>query len=614
MPLTTEMVLVMMVLTFTIVLFITEVVRVDVAAMLAMVAVGTLGLVPAEELFRGFSSNAVVSIIAVMIIGAGLDSAGVMAKVAHFILKIGGKSERSILPIILGSVATISSFMQNVGTVALFLPVVKKISEQTQIPLSRLLMPMGFCALLGGTLTLVGCSALIILNDLILEANKILPVGSTPMQPFSLFDTTPIGIALVITGITYFLLFGRWVLPKMRIPTLRSMTPVAYFLNTYRKQGEIFEIQVTSYSPFVGKMIADCEQQANQTLIIIALLKGKSLRVSPAADVILEAGDVLAVISQCAVIESVTQQFNLLLKPQIETFYELLVPARSGIVKIVIPPDSQLIGQSLLEARIRKTFGLTILEIIRQGQISRTGLRDWVLESGDTLLVHSTWEDLTALENNKNFVTVNSDYPRIRLPYQDHRPDKMWYALGFFILSLYLMLFTELRLGIALLIGALGMVITNVITIEEGYKRVSWQTVFLLAGLIPVGNAMQATGTATWVAHQLLDLLGTTPTWVMQTMLATLATCLTLVMSNVGTTVLLVPLAVNIAVQTGADPAVFALTVALGTSNSFFLPTHQANALIMGTAGYRVTDYMRAGGIMSLLYLIVLITLLNIVF
>ena len=616
MPLTMDMVLVLVVLVFTITLFITEVVRVDVTAMLAMVAVGTLGLVPAQELFYGFGSNAVISIIAIMIIGAGLDAAGIMTRVAHFILKIGGEKERGILPVVLGSVAVISSFMQNVGTVALFLPVVKKISERTQIPLSRLLMPMGFCALLGGTLTLVGCSALIILNDLILEANKTLPVSVTPMHPFSLFDTTPVGLVLVITGITYFLLLGRWILPKMRIPTLCFMTPVTYFLKMHQAQGDVFEIQMTSYSQLVGKTIAEYEQQTNQTLIIIALLKGKSLRISPAPDVILEAGDILAVISNLNTVKSVTRQFNLIFKPQIETFYELLVPARSGIVKVVIPPDSQLIGQSLLDARMRKTFGLTVLEVTRQeqAQMSHTGLRDWVLESGDTLLVHSTWEDLTALENNKNFVTVNQNYPRIHLPHQHHRPDKMWYALGFFVLTLGLILFSDLRLGIALLIGALGMIITGVITIEESYKRVSWQTVFLLASLIPVGVAVQTTGTAAWVAHHALNLLGTMPAWVLQTLLAILATCLTMVMSNVGTTVLLVPLAVNIAVQTHADPAVFALTVALATSNSFFLPTHQVNALIMGPAGYRVTDYMRAGSIMTLLYLIILIPMLNIIF
>ena len=175
------------------------------------------------------------------------------------------------------------------------------------------------------------------------------------------------------------------------------------------------------------------------------------------------------------------------------------------------------------------------------------------------------------------------------------------------------MIWTDLRLGLALFIGAVGMVISGAISIDEAYKRISWQTVFLLAGLIPLGQAFQETGTAAWVAQHTLHLLGKMPLWVLQTALAVLATLLTQLMSNVGTTVLLVPLAVHIAVQVGANPAVFALTVALGTSNTFLLPTHQVNALVMGPGGYRVADYLRAGGMMTVLFLVVLISMMNLV-
>jgi di/tricarboxylate transporter len=164
------------------------------------------------------------------------------------------------------------------------------------------------------------------------------------------------------------------------------------------------------------------------------------------------------------------------------------------------------------------------------------------------------------------------------------------------------------------LTGALGMVLTGVLSIEEAYQAVSWKTVFLLASLIPLGLAVESSGTAAWIATQTLAALGEVPIWVIQAALATLATFFTLVMSNVGATVLLVPLAVNMALDTGADPAVFALTVAIATSNSFLLPTHQVNALIMGPGGYRVTDYMRAGGIMTVLFLVVALTMLNLVF
>jgi di/tricarboxylate transporter len=171
-----------------------------------------------------------------------------------------------------------------------------------------------------------------------------------------------------------------------------------------------------------------------------------------------------------------------------------------------------------------------------------------------------------------------------------------------------------LRLSVALLTGAMGMVLSKVLSIDEAYQAVSWKTVFLLASLIPLGMAVESSGTAAWIADQTLAVLGGMPTWVIQAAIAVLATFFTLVMSNVGATVLLVPLAVNIAIGAGADPAVFALTVAIATSNSFLIPTHQVNALIMGPGGYRVPDFMKAGGIMTVLFLVVALGMLNLVF
>ncbi|MCH8177604.1 MAG: SLC13 family permease, partial [Proteobacteria bacterium] len=214
-------------LILTIYLFSFEVVSVDEAAISIMVLLGLTsllapvmgleqGLVSTQHLFDGFSSNAVMSIIAVMIIGAGLDKTGIMGKVAVFILKVGGNTERRIIPIISATVGIISSFMQNVGAAALFLPVVSRISARSGLPMSRLLMPMGFTAILGGTVTMVGSSPLILLNDLMLTSNTALPADQQ-MQTWSLFSVTPIGLALVATGIIYFVVAGKYILPS--VPT-----------------------------------------------------------------------------------------------------------------------------------------------------------------------------------------------------------------------------------------------------------------------------------------------------------------------------------------------------------------------------------------------------------
>jgi di/tricarboxylate transporter len=225
-------------------------------------------------------------------------------------------------------------------------------------------------------------------------------------------------------------------------------------------------------------------------------------------------------------------------------------------------------------------------------------------------VVHTAWNCLERIEKDRDFVVVTTEYPRE----EELRPHKLLPAAVFFGIALFMVLFTDIRLSVALLTGAMGMVLAGVLNIEEAYQSVSWKTVFLLASLIPLGLAVETTGTAKWIAEQVLAVVGDMPIWVIQSAIAVLATFFTLVMSNVGATVLLVPLAVNIAIGAGANPAVFALTVALATSNSFLIPTHQVNALIMGPAGYRVADFLRAGGIMTVLFLIILIIMMNLVF
>ncbi|MFB1488564.1 MULTISPECIES: SLC13 family permease [unclassified Thiocapsa] len=612
-------------LLLTIFLFAFEVVTVDVAAISIMVLLGLTGLfapwmgleqglVPVEHLFDGFASNAVISIIAVMIIGAGLDKTGIMSKVAGFIMRIGGKTESRIIPLISGTVGGISSFMQNVGAAALFLPVVSRISARTGLPMSRLLMPMGFCAILGGTITMVGSSPLILLNDLILTSNKALPAGTTPMETFNLFDVTPIGIALLVAGILYFVLAGRFVLPSRGNEMLTGSDTSSYFAETYGLSSfEIREVRLRPDSALVGMSVDDLEQ--TWRIRIIAVEKGDGLRLG--ADGVdrslgIEAGTTLGVLGTEEKLEHFAEENAVDVKPDLELFSEVMSNTKAGVAEIVIPPGSNLIGKTARDVWMRKTYGLSLLAINRGGTqitFNTGGVRNTPLLAGDALVVHTTWADLTRLTKDRNFVVVTTEYP-----HEELRPHKVRVALFFFVITLALVLLTDLRLSVALLTGAVGMVLAGVLSIDEAYEAVSWKTVFLLASLIPLGLAVEASGTAAWIAQQTLSALGDVPIWVVQAALAVLATFFTLVMSNVGATVLLVPLAVNMALGVGANPAVFALTVAIATSNSFLIPTHQVNALLMGPGNYRVVDFMRAGGIMTILFLVVALTMLNLVF
>jgi len=622
--LTTEMIWVLGILAFTIYLFVSEVVRVDVAAVLVMVLLGLTTVIPDNvvpslvdptKLFVGFSSNAVISIIAVMIIGAGLDKTGLMSKFATFIMKVGGSTEGRIIPLISGTVGVISSFMQNVGAAALFLPVVSRISSRTGLPMSRLLMPMGFTAILGGTMTMIGSSPLILLNDLIITSNQSL-AEDQQMRTFELFDVTPIGLALVATGIIYFVIAGRFVLPvNEKTEGTGAGNTLGYFRDTYGLEGDIFELYIPAGHRFAGISVEELESNLEHTVSIIAMKSGSSTRVAPSRDVEIEPGTTIALMGPSSPIRVFADTYELEVSGELSELAEVLTHSRSGISEVVIPPSSSLVGKKLSEVRMRKSYGMNILVVYRGNEAIKNELRDLELQAGDTLVQHSTWDDLAAIAKNHNdFVVVTQDYP-----HEELRPQKVPHATVFFLIALGLILFTDVRLSIALLTGAMGMILTRVLTIDEAYEAVSWKTVFLLASLIPLGAAVETTGTAEWIAKTTLDIVGDVSPFVLQAVIAVLATFFTLVMSNVGATVLLVPLAVNIAIAAqaqgiDANPAVFALTVAIATSNSFLIPTHQVNALIMGPAGYRVKDFMRAGGIMTVLFLIVMMAMLNVVF
>ncbi|HGG05732.1 MAG TPA: SLC13 family permease [Aliiroseovarius sp.] len=613
--LTTEMIVVLGILGFTMFLFVSEIVRVDLAAVLVMVIIGGLSYLPGLEniadinnLFTGFSSNAVISIIAVMIIGAGLDRTGLMNKVAAAILKYGGSTEARIIPIISATVGFISSFMQNVGAAALFLPVVSRISARTSIPLSRLLMPMGFTAILGGTMTMVGSSPMILLNDLLITSNADLP-PEAQMEPFGLFAPLPVGAALIITGILYFVLFGRWVLPKTEKgdEAAAGQSMADYLKGTYGLKADLVEVLVPEGNILVGQTIGDM-MDAHHMYIIGTEHQGMKV-VAPRIDTEIRTPARLAILGRKKVIEEICDIYGLEVLPEMEHFAEDFAPTKAGVAEIVVTPGSAIIGKTAQELQFRRSYGMSLLAIhrgeatmslVEDGEQEATRIVQVPFMAGDTLVVYTPWDQLSRMKRIKDFVVVTADFPE-----EDLRPHKVGWALAFFAVALSLVLFTDVRLSLALLVGAVGMILSRVLSMDEAYRAVGWNTVFLLASLIPLGMAVQDTGTAAWIAQKVILLLDGWPIWALQAGVAVLATGFTLVMSNVGATVLLVPLAVSIAVAAGGDPAMFALTVAISTSNSFIIPTHQVNALIMGPAGYRVADFIRSGGIMTVIFLLV---------
>jgi di/tricarboxylate transporter len=612
-PFTFQMGIVMAVLGMAILMFIFEWVRVDVVGWIMMVVLPILGVVTPKEAISGLSSNAVVSIIAVIIIGAGLDKTGCMNVLARKILAIAGKSETRIMTLISATVAFISSFMQNIGAAALFMPAAIRIGKQTGIPVSRILMPMGFCAIIGGTITLVGASPTILLNDLIDQSNSLGLLG-VQVEPLGLFTQTPIGVALVSAAILYFILIGRFILPKGGGQEDSSLLPSS-IADTYQEIAGIFELEVPEdFGSFTLKEL-HVRSKYHVSIVGVYLPKSNYKNFAPTHDELIQSGETIAMVGNEAHVKQCASELGLILKDDLEIFAEDYSPNNAGILEGIITPRSELSGKTLSEIHFRKTHHVVPVVLCRDGSCQFSDVTKETLKPGDALLMFGRWEHFHALKKREAFAFTTEIKGEI-MREDKARTAVIWLAvaialvMGFEPITSMLGFPMKLSLSVCLLTGALGMILTKVLSVEEAYQSVDWMTVFLLGGLIPLGLAFQKTGAAEWIATTIMNAIGTVPNIVFLLVVGLLTSFFTLVVSNVGATVLLVPLCMSMAVQAGSDPRITAMVVALAASNTFVLPTHQVNALIMRPGGYRTVDYAKAGFGMTILFLVVLIGML----
>lgn len=603
---TLEMYIVFALLALAIFLFVFDILRVDIVGLLMMVLLPLTGVVTAEQAIAGLSSNAVVSIIAVMIIGAGLNKTGVMNVVAGQIIKVVGKSENRIMTIISVTVAIISSFMQNIGAAALFMPATMRISRQLHFSVSRILMPMGFCAIIGGCLTLVGSSPLIMLNDLMESwwLNNSASVGNKEFIPFNLLAVTPIGITLLLAAVVYFVVIGKKMLP-VDACALDDDCMDKRLMEIYGSEvGHSFELEVPQFFP--NHTLGELEIRPKYHVTVVGIAKdgGYQKDLSPTQHSLIEAGDSLWVMSSEKNIERLVAEQGWVVKPEFEVFAGENSPDESGVIEGVVIPHSNLSQHTMAELDFRSLFHVNPLAIVRGDHIIMEGINMTELQQGDTILMHGRWKQFRLLAAQMDIALLHD------IKDEDLKPERTRCAVFFLFLALFLAMVIKVKLSVALLTGALGMVLTRIIPADRAYEAVDWRTVFLLSGLIPLGTAFENTGAAAYIASSVLHWIGTPGPLLLMFVISILTSFFALVASNVGATVLMIPLAMNMAVSVGTDPMIAALVVAISASNTFILPTHQVNAMIMRPGGYRTKDYMKTGTGMTLLFLIVLMLIL----
>jgi di/tricarboxylate transporter len=578
------------ILAVTVFLIVTEWIRIDVIAIMAMLALVWTGSISAEQARSGFSSNAVWAIIGVMIMGRGLYSSGVTETMANFILRMAGRSRSRILSTISLTVGAMSGFIQNIGAAALFLPVMMGISKREKIPVSGLLMPMGFAALLGGTLTMVGTSSLIILNDLL---------SAQGLATFDLLSVTPIGIVLLLAGVAYFVLAGPFVLPNAHGDAGES-SPGKRLLNVWGLSDSIYTYRIPRGSDLVGQSVEDSGMGARFNVNLLRVYRnGQDANIWE--DVTFDAGQCIVVQGADEHVQELAETFDLRLTEETDRSAQ---GAQRGYLEVVIPARSDLVGKTVREVALRKTYNAQIVLYFSGGEVVDEAVADRKIRAGDTMVLEGDWDNLRHFEDSTDFLMVT---PLERTP---RHPDKIGWAVGSFAGAVGLVMAFDIPISIGFLTGALVMILAGVLSIEEAYRAVEWKVVFLISGLIPIGIAMETSGAAAFIAQGLVEVVEGVHPFVILLALGALTTFFSLIMSNVAATVLMVPLVLQLAGIGGLSSQVLALQVGICGANSFILPTHHVNALLMTPGGYRVSDYLRAGSGLTLLFIVLSSTML----
>jgi len=587
---TPDIMTVLSVLILTVLLLVLGVLRIDLVAVLCMLALGWFGILTPGEALSGFSSNAVIAMIAVMVMGNGVAKTGVMNRFASFILRVAGSSRRKLIGLVSLSVGLISAFMQNVGAAALFLPAVLHISRREGIPPSELIMPLGFAAILGGTLTMVASGPLILLNDLLRNAG---------LEPYGLFGVTPAGLVLLFTGILFFFLFGKRVLPRHKSEK-ESISEQKKLIDTWHLPYTICRYTIPDHSSLIGKTPESSGIWDQYTLNMLAVSKKENMEYAPWRQTHFESGQDIALLGDMDDIKRFASAYDLEFHEEPDGFTSLSDPTEAGFVEVIVPPRSAMVGSSMRELTFRKQYAVEPVLFFSGNKQIPGDFSDRRIKAGDTLVVHGIWDHIMRLKMSADFVVITP------FDVEEKRTGKAWLA-GLCFAGAIAMTISGFPISFSLFSGAIAMVLTKVIRIDELYQSIEWKVVFLIAGLIPLGIAMQKTGAAEFLAEKVMSIVPAGQPLLLLLVAAALSTLFSLFMSNVASTVVLAPLVISMARIGGLDPRPLVLLVAVCAANSFILPTHQVNAMLITPGGYQNRDYFKAGGGMTVLFLLVVI-------
>ncbi len=574
-----ELTIVFAVLAVSIVLFVTEVVPIDVTALAILVALVATGVLTPEEGVAGFSNPAPVTVTAVLVLSAGLIKTGAVVRLGRRISRLGGSAEIGQMSVILVTVGVMSAFMNNTAAVAMFIPIALGVARDKKISPSKLLIPVSFAGILGGICTYIGTSTNIIVGS-ILEAQG--------HEPFRMFEFSTLGTLFLVLGIVYLLFFGRRLLPERR--SQEDLT-ARYHLRRY-----LTELVIQPRSRLIGKTLKESDLSLANDIEVLEIRRHKERLGSLLPEIELAEGDLLMVKGNIDNIIRVREAEGVAIHARVKFKDEDLESPEVVLAECVISANSRLSGKTIKEIDFRRRFQATALAIRRHGGEIREKLGRVKLQFGDTLLIQGRKDRLAGLNDSPEFMLIMEDSSTPK-----YRKRKMTIAVATFAAVVAAAALGVMPIMVAALLGALAMVLTRCLTIQEGYEAIDMRIVFLIAGTLSLGLAMQKTGGAALIAEQLIELAGPYGPRAVLAVLYLLTMILTELMSNNATAALLTPIAIEIADGLGVDVRPFAFCIAFAASASFLSPIgYQTNTLVYGPGGYRFTDYMRVGFPISL--------------
>lgn len=578
--------LLLIILVISLVLFSFEWVPVDVVALGILLALILTGLLPVDKAFAGFGSDTVMLILGLLILTAALVRTGVVDLFGRYLSDRTGTSPNRILVIVMMASAGLSSLISNTAATAFFIPIVIGLARRAKVSASKFLMPLAFASILASSVTLIGTSTNVVVSGLMTQYG---------MAPLGMFELTGVGLPIVIVGVIYMFLVGRKLIPERE--TSAELT------DEFNLRPYLTEVLILPDSPLINKTLAESGLGRNLDLTVIRVIRGSESHLVPHADLRLQTGDILLVEGQRDNLLKLKQTANIGVEANLLLSDTDLVTGDMRLAEVILLPRSPLIGRTLDSLRLREQQGVQVLAINRHEETIYRQISQVPLRMGDVLLVQGQRSSLAALEKNNSF--------RILGAVDDRTPNLKRAKLALIVFggAIGLAVLNVLSLPVAVLMGAFLAFITGCITPQEAYNDVEWRALILIGCMLAFGVAMEYTGTARYLAGQIVRVVGDThPIWLL-TGFFLLTVLLTQPLSNQTAAVVVFPVAIQTAIQLGLNPRTFAVMIAVAASTSFITPLEPACLLVYGLGRYRFLDFIKVGSLLTLLVYLVAILL-----